>query len=216
VIPVATDDRTLPAGETRATSDDRTVTCAPAGKRIRFVETAAETDGERTRFEMWLDAPPNSHGPMLHVHPAQDEDLEVVTGRLGVRVREPTADGGHRFERYALGPGESITVPKGVPHRFWNAGTEELHLTGEVRPALRTETFMRVTYGLAEHGHSTPSGMPLNPLRLAVVLDRFDDLLWLALLPLWLQQFGVRLLAPVGRLLGYPSEYPQYESPDRR
>jgi hypothetical protein len=43
---------------------------------------------------------------------------------------------------------------------------------------------MRITYGLARDGA-----------------------------PVWLQKFGVRALAPVGRLAGYDNEYPEYLPP---
>ncbi|WP_162562473.1 cupin domain-containing protein [Salinigranum rubrum] len=179
--------------------DPCVIDCPPSGKRVRVLESATDTDGRRFRFDMWLLA--DSHGPMLHVHPEQDEDLEVVSGRLGVVV-----DG----DRRVLSVGESVTIPKGTPHRFWNAGPDALHVVGEVRPALRTEEFMRVTYGLARDGYSTPSGMPLNPFRLAPLIGRYDDMLYLARVPVWVQKRGVALLSPVGRLLGYDSVYLEY------
>jgi hypothetical protein len=139
---------------------------------------------------------------MRHVHPAQDEFLEVVSGRMGVS---------HGGERRECGPGEAVTVPAGDVHRFWNAGDAELHLRGAVDPGLRTETFMWITYGLARDGAPvTPSGMLLNPLRLAVLLAEFDDMLSLGALPVWLQRLGVAVLAPLGRLAGYDNEYPQF------
>jgi mannose-6-phosphate isomerase-like protein (cupin superfamily) len=178
-----------------------------SGKRVRYLETADTTEGEYARFEMWLAPPPDSHGPMRHVHPKQDEVLEVRDGVLGV-WQDGTTE--------TLTAGERVTIPAGQPHRFWNAGDDELHVVGEVRPALDTERFMYVTYGLAADCAATPSGMVLNPLRLAPILDEFDDLLYLAALPLWLQQFGVRVLAPLGRLLGYTAEYPEYVPESRR
>ena len=172
------------------------IDCPPSGKRVRALERAADTGGDYFRFEMWLASPPGSHGPMLHVHPEQEETLEVLSGRLGVVV-----DG----RRETRGPGESVAIPAGVPHRFWNDGDDVLHLAGEVRPALRTEAFMRVTYGVASDGHSTPSGMPVNPLRLAPIVERYDDMLYLAALPVWGTAAGGSPAGPArpsGRLLG--------------
>jgi len=188
-------------------SDHPTVEAPRSGKRVRYLETADSTDGEVARFEMWLRPPPDSHGPMRHVHPKQDEYLEVRDGTLGVW---------HEGTTRRLGPGDSVTIPAGTRHRFWNAGDDELHVVGEVRPALDTERFMYVTYGLAGDHAATGSGMILNPLRLAPVLDEYDDLLYLAYVPILLQRLAIRLLAPVGRALGYTADYPEYVPAERR
>ncbi|WP_254841219.1 cupin domain-containing protein [Natronomonas marina] len=180
--------------------DDDIVVAPRSGKRVRFRERPEDPDADPLRFEMWLDA--DGHGPMEHVHPEQDEWLEVVEGRLGVSVAG---------DRRTLGPDEAVTIPAGVRHRFWNAGDEPLHLEGGVDPGLRTEAFMRITYGLPRDGApATPSGMPLNPLLLSVLLAEYDDMLYLAHVPVALQRLGIRLVAPLGRLAGYENEYPEY------
>lgn len=178
-----------------------------SGKRVRYLETPDTTGEDAARFEMWLQPPPESHGPMRHVHPEQDEYLEVRDGHLGIW---------HEGDTRQLAPGESVTVPAGDRHRFWNAGDGELHLVGSVSPALDTEPFMYVTYGLAADYPATPSGMPLNPLRLAPVLETYDDLLYLAHVPVEPQKLAVRVTARVGRFLGYPADYPEYIPPTRR
>ncbi|WP_123537554.1 cupin domain-containing protein [Halosimplex salinum] len=181
--------------------DDDWVSSPPAGKTVAFTDRPDDPERDPLRFEMWLDAD-GSHGPMAHVHPEQDEFFEVVSGRLGVSHAGTTAE---------YGPGERVSIPAGDVHRFWNAGSTELHLRGGVDPGLRTETFMRITYGLARDGHPvTPSGMLLNCLRLAVLLAEFDDMLYLAAAPVWLQRLGVGLLAPLGRLAGYENGYPEF------
>ena len=136
---------------------------------------------------------------MRHVHPEQVERLTVGSGRLGLW---------HDGEQSELGVDETAVIPAGDPHRFWNAGEGVVHLRGSVTPGLRTEAFMRIAYGLAREGSPvTPSGMPLNALRLAVLLSEYDDMLWLAALPLWFQRVGVDLLAPLGRVCGYDNSY---------
>jgi mannose-6-phosphate isomerase-like protein (cupin superfamily) len=184
--------------------DDDVLTSPPAGKTIRFDGRPDDPETDPLQFDMWL-AADGSHGPMSHVHPRQDEVLRVVDGRLGI-AREG--------DRRVLGPDEAVTIPAGDRHRFWNAGDDCLHLRGAVDPGLRTEAFMRITYGIARDGAPvTPSGMPLNLLRLAVVLDEYDDMLLLAALPGWLQLLGVRALAPLARALGYENSYPEYLPP---
>lgn len=179
------------------------VTSPPAGKTVRFLERPADPDRDPLVFEMTLG--PAGHGPMRHVHPEQDEWLEVLEGRLGVWVDGRTSE---------LAPDQQVVVPAGTPHRFWNAGDGELRLRGGVTPGLRTEQFMRVTYGLARDGDPvTPSGMPLNVLRLAVLLREYDDMLYLSAVPVWLQRLGIRVVAPLGRLAGYDTGYVEYLPP---
>ncbi|WP_276271909.1 cupin domain-containing protein [Haloarcula litorea] len=193
-------DAAPPFGRTYPTDAD-TVSSPPAGKVVRFRERPDDPETDPLVFEMWL-AAEGSHGPMLHVHPEQTERLAVASGVLGV-VHEGT--------RRTLTDGEEAVIPPGERHRFWNAGESVLHLRGSVTPGLRTEQFMRVTYGLARDGAPvTPSGMPLNALRLAVLLDEYDDMLLLASLPLWLQLAGIRLTAVLGRAVGYRNDYPEY------
>jgi len=176
------------------------VTSPPAGKAVRFRYRPGDPETEPLSFDMWL-AAEGSHGPMRHVHPEQVERLTVRAGRLGLW---------HDGEQSTLKSGETAVIPAGDPHRFWNAGDGLLHIRGSVTPGLRTERFMRITYGLAREGAAvTPSGMPLNALRLAVLLSEYDDMLWLATLPLWLQRVGVTLFAPLGRALGYDNGYPE-------
>src|SRR4051794_20214188 len=57
--------------------------------------------------------PEGGAGPQLHVHPAFDEGVEVVEGRLWVHVA------GRERE---LGAGESITLPGAQAHTFAAAG----------------------------------------------------------------------------------------------
>lgn len=58
-------------------------------------------------------------GPPLHVHPDADELFRVLDGRFRFY-----ADG----ETFEAGPGDLVTVPRGVPHTFVNLGTERGHL----------------------------------------------------------------------------------------
>lgn len=166
--------------------------CPPAGKRVSIAESAADTDGEFVRFEMWLD--PDSRGPYRHVHPRQDETLAVESGRLGVWV-----DG----DRRVLTDGERVEVPRGVPHRFWNESNDGTHLSGELSPARRSEEFLPLAFALARDHRATEGGVPLNPLAVAAVFDEYEDYYYFARVPVRLQKLGIRLLAPIARRLGY-------------
>jgi mannose-6-phosphate isomerase-like protein (cupin superfamily) len=68
----------------------------------------------------WTD--PGSHPgrPIapLHLHRSDDEAWIVLEGRLGFRSGD---------EEREIGPGESILVPRGTPHSYWNAVGEPTH-----------------------------------------------------------------------------------------
>ena len=173
----------------------RDLYCPPAGKRIRIAESAEETGGEYVRFEMWLD--PDSRGPYLHVHPIQDEVLEVVSGRLGVTVSGETE---------TLEPGERVDIPRGAAHQFWNEFDGETHIFGELRPGRRTDEFLPLAFALARDRWSTSAGVPLNPLAVAAVFEEYPDYYYFAYGPVSLQKLGIRALAPVARALGYEAD----------
>jgi mannose-6-phosphate isomerase-like protein (cupin superfamily) len=51
----------------------------------------------------------------LHIHHADDEAWIVLEGRLGFRVAD---------EERSVSAGESLLVPRGTPHSYWNASSE--------------------------------------------------------------------------------------------
>src|SRR5687768_15506593 len=105
---------------TREISNPRT------GQKMRFLRTAADTDGELLRIETVN--PPSHTAEPMHVHPHQETSARMISGTL-----EFVVDG--RVRR--IGPGDEITIPAGTPHRFANDGTEDAVAVQEARPALR-------------------------------------------------------------------------------
>lgn len=165
------------------------------GERIVFHETSRQTGGEAVVFETFVQ--PDGFVAAAHVHPKQEERFAVVSGTLGLEV------GG---EETVAGPGETLTIPAGTPHRFWNAGDDEVRFRCEVRPALQFEQLIETMFGLAADGKTNRKGMP-NPLRLAVIARAHFDVVRLPFPPAFVQQLGLALGAPLGRLLGYAPTY---------
>lgn len=97
----------------------------------------------------------------------------------------------------------SILTSRTRRHTVWNAGDSELHALEGIQPALKLET----TYGLAHDGKVNRTGLP-GPLQSAVLGDEFNDQIRLAAAPGPLQGAAVAVLAPIGRLAGYRTEYP--------
>jgi len=108
--------------------------------------------------------------------------------------------------------GDSVLVPAGTAHRFWNAGDERAHFVCEVRPALGFESLLETMFALAGDGKTNRKGMP-NPLRLAVIAQAHFDTVRLPFPPAWMQRLGLALGAPLGRLLGYRSTYEGADAP---
>lgn len=170
-----------------------------AGDRMVFHETAADSGGERLRFELILE--PGAQGPPEHVHLEQTERFEVISGRIGAKL-----DG----REQSLGPGAALTVPAGAPHTWWSVGREEARVLTELTPALEAEGFFETIYGLARDGKLDAKARP-HPLQMAVLLDgRHRGEIYLARPPVAVQKALFRLLAPIGRRLGYRDEYPEY------
>ena len=107
------------------------------GQRMRFLLTAADTNGDLLRIET-VD-PPAAVAEPTHVHPLQETRAEVISGALRFVV-----DGHERL----LGPGEAITIPAGTPHRFLNDGDTDAVAIQEARPALRTAEFFETYFDL--------------------------------------------------------------------
>jgi quercetin dioxygenase-like cupin family protein len=169
------------------------------GLRTIFRKTAADTDGELLQVD-WIGGPGWSAGPK-HVHRKQLERFTVISGTLGVHV-----DGAEAI----YGPGEVAEAPAGVVHTAWNAGAagEEVHALVEFEPALSSEVPLETLAGLARDGKVNKAGIPKNPFRLALLVHDYEDELYLASPPLFVQRAIFGPLAFLGRVLGYRAEYP--------
>lgn len=120
-----------------------------AGERITFLRRATGPDGERLELENCVQP---GHGPPMHVHYLQAEGGTVVQGRMGYQ-RPGEAP------RFAAA-GESVHFPAGEPHRFWNAGTDELRCTGWIAPPHNVEYFLAEVYdSTRRHGGTRPGAL---------------------------------------------------------
>jgi quercetin dioxygenase-like cupin family protein len=162
---------------------------------MTFLRTAAQTGGDHVLIE--LRSEPGGFVAAAHTHPAQTETFEIVSGTLGAKV------GREKVETHA---GETLVVEPGTPHKWWNAGEDELVFRVEVRPALQFEQLIETMFGLAADGKTNKKGMP-NPLRLAVIARHHFADVNLPFPPPALQRLGLALGSPIGRLLGYEPVY---------
>ncbi len=176
------------------------------GERIVFRRTTADSGGTVLSFAYFL--PAGGSVPLAHVHPRQEERFEVVSGRARIRV-------GRRLR--GASAGESVVVPRGVVHRLWNDGENELHVFVEFRPALRTEEGFEQLFGLARDGKLSRRGFP-HPLQIAVMAKEYRDEAQFPLVPTVVQRALIAPLAAIGERRGYRAVDPRYEAgpaPDR-
>ena len=161
------------------------------GQRMRFLLTAADTNGELLRIETLN--PPSPVAEPMHVHPHQVTAAEVVSGALRFVVAG-------RDQRVSAG--QRITIPAGTPHRFWNDGDEDAVAVQEARPALRLAEFFETYFELAEQDQLDERGRP-SLLRSALLGPEFADEIRLVRPPWPIQRVGYALFAPIARLRGY-------------
>jgi mannose-6-phosphate isomerase-like protein (cupin superfamily) len=135
-----------------------------------------------------------------HVHPHLDERFTVKAGRIGFRL-----DG----EESVAGPGESVEIPRGSWHDWWNAGDEEAVAEVYVSDGTRFMLMIENLFGLARDGHVNEKGMP-DPLQLTMFAAEFRDVLVFKRPPAIAQTLVFGVLRPIAAARGYRGTYPQY------
>ncbi len=133
--------------------------------------------------------PPHREGPPLHVHYAEDEDGRVTAGVLSAEL-----DG----KRIEVAAGGSSRFPRGIAHRWWNDGDEELDFEGTAGPLVDLDRYLEAVFDVMNAG---PPGRP--PLFcIAHVVHRHRRTQAVLLMPGALQAIVFRLVVAVGSLLG--------------
>jgi quercetin dioxygenase-like cupin family protein len=149
---------------------------------------------ENGREVLYLEGslPPHSEGPPLHIHVDQDESGEVVSGRLSAMVDGKTI---------TLGTGESAFFPRGVRHRWWNAGDEPLVFKGKAEPAGDLDQFLEGVFAIINASASgRPSLFHIAHLSLRHPSQRVSPA------PAWIDRILFRVIVAIGTLMGaYPA-----------
>ena len=101
-----------------------------------------------------LTAPPMS-GPPLHVHSREDEVFYVLEGELVFEL-----DG----VREIVGPGGTVYLKRGVPHRYQNFTDRDARLLIAVTPGGFQEFFVELSA-------ATPAGGGIPPLDVLRAID---------------------------------------------
>lgn len=168
------------------------------GERVVIRLGTQETGGERLIADVYVRPGGAVFGE--HIHPSIDETFTILKGRVGIAI-----DG----RKTIAEPGQTLHVPRGTAHDWWNAGDEEAHILVEITPAARFELMIRNLFCLAQDGKTDKKGKP-KLLQLALIAREFDDVVRLTRPPRLLQKVLFGILAPIARLKGYRGSYPHY------
>jgi mannose-6-phosphate isomerase-like protein (cupin superfamily) len=172
-----------------------------AGERLTFLRRVPGPSGDRLEVENVVK--PGS-GPVMHVHHHQEEALTVERGRIGYRRPGEAA-------RFA-GPGETVVFRAGEPHKFWNAGEEDLRCAGYIEPADNIEYFLAAIFGSQRRGGGTRP----NPLDAAFLARRYRSEFGMPGIPAPVRRLVFPVLVALGRALGRYERYADAPEPVRR
>lgn len=123
------------------------------GGRIAFDAKVSTADAGGGLF-LWENMMTTKGGPGRHLHHEQDEWFYVLEGKYVVEVGE---------ERLFLGAGDSVYLPRGVPHAWAHISEGTGRLLGAVQPAGTFEQFVEEVRQLGPT--PTPKQLEELPLR---------------------------------------------------
>jgi hypothetical protein len=177
------------------------------GERIVWRTTGEETGGATVIFDQYIQPGGGYTGD--HIHILQVERNEVISG-----VATYSINGVTKTARV----GEHIDIPlKTIHQNPYNASdaTQELHLLREITPEMGIEIFFETTYGLARDGKVDKYGN-VNPIQMAVLGNDLHNQTYFfpKLVPYWIQNIFVPLVAFIGHLLGMRARYDKYSGPE--
>jgi len=162
------------------------------GEKAICLQSAEETNGKLTQFELWIS--PKGFMPVRHLHPGQTETVAVKSGIFKVEC-----DG----DIHHLKPGETFTIEKGKPHQWWNeSDTDEVQVIFTIAPAKNFEVMQEQIFGICNARGN------LRFLQIMVMAKEYEMII--AGPPLFIQKIMWAVLSPIGRLLGYRKYYPEY------
>ena len=171
-----------------------------SGERITFLRVVSGAKGDRLEVENIVT--PGS-GPPMHVHYFQDEAVTVLKGRIGYR----RPDGPDQFG----GPGDTVAFKAGDPHKFWNAGQDDLVGSGYIEPADNVEYFLTELYASTKRNGGRPSLFDA-----AFLMRRYRREFGMLEIPAPVQRVVFPILVAVGSLLGKYRRYADAPEPVRR
>jgi quercetin dioxygenase-like cupin family protein len=169
-----------------------------SGERAVVQVGTEETGGSRLVVDLYLR--PGGGMTGKHYHPAMTERFSVVSGSITF-----TLNGVQRVAQ----AGETIEIPPGTVHDFWNPAETEAVARVEVEPGARFMEMIKNGFGLAQDGKTDAKGRP-NLLQISLFAQEFADVIRYVQPPPAAQKVMFAVLAPIAKRLGYRGSYPEY------
>lgn len=144
---------------------------------------------------------PGNLGPPEHYHPNYVEKFEIVSGEFVFSVNG---------KEQRAGPGDKLTVEKGVRHSWRCVGDDYGVVIGEAWPTARIAEVVSTLFGMAHEGKLNSKGQPKFLHAMIIGSEYSDDTVFTSPPP-FISSFLVMLFAPLARLLGYKATEPRYQ-----
>lgn len=140
---------------------------------------------------------PGAAGPPMHTHDGFPETFSPLEGKLHVQLSDRVV---------TLLPGDTLTLPAGVPHRPFNPTSARVVLGGDrpIFPQQFGASLVQLYRFMDERGTH-----PLTMLLQMSVLDPIADT-HLANVPRAMEPVMRAVLGPLARLLGYRNYYAEW------
>ena len=112
---------------------------------VRFLVESEETGGSASIFE--FDVPAGAKVPVPHSHDGYEETIYGLDGVLTWTVDGTVTD---------VGPGQALSIPRGVVHHFDNPGDEDARQLAIVTPGILGPDYFRDVAAVLEAAAGGP------------------------------------------------------------
>jgi quercetin dioxygenase-like cupin family protein len=177
----------------------QTIVNKATSEKITWLQTTQTTDGKYVSFN--LEVAPGKKVAVRHIHPGQDEMFKIKSGELKLEING-------KINIYRSG--DTITIPKGKPHEWWNkSDNEPVQMEVTFTPALKTEIFFEQFFGLSNDGKTDVKGSP-SFMQIMAMCNEYR--VYIAGPPVFIQKLMGWVLGSIARLSGKKKFYRQYSN----
>ena len=161
------------------------------GERMQILQTGQETNGQVLTMDTVREPFKNPNFRLRredgHVHPLQEERFEIIAGSARFLIGDREVE---------LQAGQTVVVPRNTVHHWMALSDEPVRVKAEYRPALETGELFHRLYGPLERGE-------IDLLQAMVMQTEYEGAVWPASPSPLTWRIMAKILAPIGRLLGY-------------